>query len=76
MYFCRSVDKDENTKGPEASSDSKTPEKDDEGFCAQPNVTELWQPNKESFYSSSDSDTGNGIDLIILATLHGLPNLI
>ncbi|XP_044741543.1 F-BAR domain only protein 2 isoform X2 [Chrysoperla carnea] len=52
-----SIDKDENTKGPEASSDSKTPEKDEEGFCAQPNVTELWQPNKESFYSSSDSDT-------------------
>lgn len=52
------MDKDDGSKGAEASIESRTPEKDDEGFCVQPNVTELWQAQKENFYSSSDSDTG------------------
>lgn len=52
------MEKDDGSKGAEASIESRTPEKDDEGFCVQPNVTELWQAQKENFYSSSDSDTG------------------
>lgn len=34
-------------------------EVDEDGFCIQPKTTQVWTNDKNSFYSSSDSDSGN-----------------
>jgi hypothetical protein len=45
-------DKDDGRK-----SETPTPEVDEEGYCIRPKV-DLWENDKGSFYSSSDTDSG------------------
>lgn len=61
VLYCRE-DKEEVAKPAAASSapeaKSETPEIDEDGFNVRPKSSETWTNDKNSFYSSSDSDSG------------------
>jgi hypothetical protein len=52
-----SVDDSREDKDDGRKSETPTPEVDEEGYCIRPKV-ELWENDKGSFYSSSDTDSG------------------
>ncbi|PNF33746.1 hypothetical protein B7P43_G11221 [Cryptotermes secundus] len=52
-----SLDDSREDKEDSRKSETPTPEVDEEGYCIRPKV-DLWENDKGSFYSSSDTDSG------------------
>lgn len=44
--------------GATVTAENEAPEVDEDGFSVRPKSTETWTNDKNSFYSSSDSDSG------------------
>lgn len=58
MTLVRREEKDESQRTTTAVEPG-APEVDEDGYVIPPNVPHSWNNEKGSFYSSSDSDTGN-----------------
>lgn len=56
--FYRDEKEDNHKTNVVTETENSTMEVDEDGFCIRPKTSQVWTSDKNSFYSSTDSDSG------------------